>query len=61
MYNSEIDSLISIYELGEAEELVETSISYKKSISNLNFGNEYYRLSIIYKKKESSIHCRYNK
>jgi len=52
VYYEKIDSLISIYQLDEAKDLINESFNYKKSNSNLNFGEEYYRLSIINKKRE---------
>ena len=51
-YYAKIDSLISVYELDEAEKLVVESINYKNLISELNLGDEYYRFSILYKKRE---------
>jgi len=51
-YYETIDSLISIYQLDVAEGLLNESLNYKKSNSNLNFGEEYYRLSVINKKRQ---------
>jgi len=46
-----IDSLISIYQLDEALGLLNESLNDKQSNSNPNLGEEYYRLSIINKKR----------
>ena len=47
----EIDSLISIFELDNAENILLKSFT-TNSDSDLNFGDSYYRLSAIYKKRE---------